>query len=189
MAKRLEKPWTKVGDLVKRCWKASLRLWAGSVEMMRTEDRTLARQIARMELHVVFPTPPFPPTNTHFRESWSRMFCTVASGISDAIPSFLFDRYRVSLAMPFHFGVWMEKSFNDSRFKFIGLFGSCLVWPNHKYRIVNFLNISASFSIGLTSVQSLARSISARARARAGVGEWRRRRWHHQKKERKCKCS
>lgn len=52
---------------------------------MRTEDRTLARQIARIELHVVFPTPPFPPTKTHLRDSWSRMFCTVASGISAAI--------------------------------------------------------------------------------------------------------
>lgn len=53
--------------------------------MMRTEDRTLARQIARIELHVVFPTPPFPPTKTHLRDSWSRMFCTVASGKSAAI--------------------------------------------------------------------------------------------------------
>lgn len=82
MAYKLVKPLTKVGVLVNRCWKASLRLWAGSVDMMRTEARTLARRIDNIELQVVLPTPPLPPTKTHFRLSWSRMFWTVASGWS-----------------------------------------------------------------------------------------------------------
>jgi len=82
MAYRLEKPLTRVGILVKRCWNASLRLWAGSVEMMRTEERTEARRMERIELHVVLPTPPLPPTKTHFRESWSRTFWTVPSAWS-----------------------------------------------------------------------------------------------------------
>jgi len=37
MALRLENPLAKVGVFMKRRWKASLRLWAGSVETMRTE--------------------------------------------------------------------------------------------------------------------------------------------------------
>lgn len=74
-----------MGVLVKRCWKASLRLWAGSVDMISTEDRTRERRIDRIELQVVLPTPPFPPTKSHLRVSWSSMFCTVASGKSDSI--------------------------------------------------------------------------------------------------------
>lgn len=30
-------------------------------------------------LQVVLPTPPLPPTNTHFRDVWSMMFCSVGS--------------------------------------------------------------------------------------------------------------
>lgn len=87
----MEKPLTRVGNLVNRCWKASLRLWAGSVEMMSTEDRTWASNIPRMELQVVFPTPPFPPTNTHFNVSCSKIFCTEPSSVSamNKVPSLL----------------------------------------------------------------------------------------------------
>ena len=53
--------------------------------MIKTEDRTLARRIARMELHVVLPTPPLPPTKTHLRLSCSRTFCTVPSATSDSV--------------------------------------------------------------------------------------------------------
>ena len=69
---------------MKRCWKASLRLCAGSVEMTSTDWRTPARRTERMELQVVLPTPPLPPTKTHLRESWSRRFRTVGSGASPA---------------------------------------------------------------------------------------------------------
>ena len=47
------------------CLKASLRLWASSVEMLRTEGRAVASCTARDELQVVLPTPPLPPTKIH----------------------------------------------------------------------------------------------------------------------------
>ncbi|GER26418.1 isoleucine--tRNA ligase, partial [Striga asiatica] len=80
IAYKFENPVTRVGLFVNLCWNASLRLWAGSVEIMSTEDLTLASKMARIELHVVFPTPPLPPTNTHLSVSCSIMFCTVPSG-------------------------------------------------------------------------------------------------------------
>lgn len=73
------------------CWKASLRLWAGSVEMMSTDWRTRASKIERIELQVVLPTPPLPPTKIHLSESCSSMFCTVPSGNSVLEPM---DRYE-----------------------------------------------------------------------------------------------
>jgi len=47
-----------VGSLLNFCLKASLRLCAGSVEMIRTLVRTAATWIARLHAVVVFPTPP-----------------------------------------------------------------------------------------------------------------------------------
>lgn len=85
MAYKLVNPLTSVGAFVKRCWKASLRLWAGSVDMIRTEDLTWERRIPNVELHVVFPTPPFPPTNTHLRVSCSNTFFTVPWGKSSLL--------------------------------------------------------------------------------------------------------
>ena len=39
------------------------------------------------DLHVVFPTPPFPPTNIHFNDRCSRIFTKLCSDVfcSDAI--------------------------------------------------------------------------------------------------------
>lgn len=48
MANRLVKPWTSVGVLENFCLKASLKLWAGSVEMIRTLFRTEASCTARL---------------------------------------------------------------------------------------------------------------------------------------------
>lgn len=93
MAYKLEKPLIRVGDLVNLWWNASLRLCAGSVEMMSTEGRTRARRIDRIELHVVLPTPPFPPTKIHFNESCSNIFCSVPSGNSSVEP---INRYECS---------------------------------------------------------------------------------------------
>lgn len=86
MAYKFEKPVTRVGVLVNLCWNASLRLCAGSVEMMSTEGLTRASRMDIIELHVVLPTPPFPPTKTHFSVSCSRIFCTVPSGNSSLEP-------------------------------------------------------------------------------------------------------
>lgn len=86
IAYKFVKPLTRVGILVNLCWNASLRLWAGSVEMMSTDGLTFARRIDMIELHVVLPTPPLPPTKTHFSVSCSIMFCTVPSGNSSLEP-------------------------------------------------------------------------------------------------------
>lgn len=80
MAYRLSNPWTRVGVLVNFWRKASLRLCAGSVEMMRTFCRHPASCTARLLEQVVFPTPPLPPTKIHFSECSSSTFCSVGSG-------------------------------------------------------------------------------------------------------------
>lgn len=49
MANRLVKPWTRVGVLENFCLKASLKLCAGSVDMIRTLFRTDASCTARLE--------------------------------------------------------------------------------------------------------------------------------------------
>lgn len=86
MAKRLSYPLTLVGFLVNFWLKASDMLWAGSVLSRRTDWRTFDNNEAKLELnsvekeslvwwtieyrsnlHVVFPTPPLPPTKIHFR--------------------------------------------------------------------------------------------------------------------------
>jgi hypothetical protein len=67
IANRFWNPSTSVGLFVNFCRKASLRLWAGSVEMMSTRSLTAARRMAKEQLHVVFPTPPFPPQKIHFK--------------------------------------------------------------------------------------------------------------------------
>ncbi len=59
--------------------KASLRLWAGSVEMSSTERRTLASWMASEHEVVVLPTPPFPPTKIQRSDRWSRIDCRVGS--------------------------------------------------------------------------------------------------------------
>ncbi len=79
------KPINQSGRLGEHCWNASLRLWAGSVEIIKTGERTLEK---RMELQVVLPTLPLPPIKTHLRDSCSSMFCTVPCGISVAISHF-----------------------------------------------------------------------------------------------------
>ena len=38
-------------------------------------------------LHVVLPTPPFPPTNIHLKETWSRRFLIVGSSGSNSFKS------------------------------------------------------------------------------------------------------
>jgi hypothetical protein len=48
MAKRLWKPATGEGVLVNFCLKASLRLWAGSVDMISTLRRTAASCTAKL---------------------------------------------------------------------------------------------------------------------------------------------
>lgn len=67
IAYRLEKPSTSAGFFVNFCLKASLRLWAGSVEMISTDFLAAASWTARDDEHVVLPTPPLPPTKIHFR--------------------------------------------------------------------------------------------------------------------------
>lgn len=66
--------------------------------MIKTEERTLERRIEMMELQVVFPTPPLPPTKTHLRDSWSSMFCSVPSGTSVAISTAFFSCFCFSLS-------------------------------------------------------------------------------------------
>ncbi len=58
IAYRFWKPVTSVGSLLNFCLNASLRLCAGSVEMIRTLDLTAASWTARLLEQVVFPTPP-----------------------------------------------------------------------------------------------------------------------------------
>src|SRR6266436_1896065 len=54
---------TRRGRGPRRCWKASPREWAGSVETTSTRRLLSARRRAAAAEHVVFPTPPLPPKN------------------------------------------------------------------------------------------------------------------------------
>ena len=58
IADKLVKPSTSVGYFVNFCPKASLKLCAGSVEMINTLSLTLLICTAMLELTVVLPTPP-----------------------------------------------------------------------------------------------------------------------------------
>lgn len=134
MANKLEKPVTRVGDLLNFWPNASLRLWAGSVEILikwrfwnsiniqrdfkeaqiwegipsihlhslqspaplfsiqlynNTLSRTFDNWTAREQEFVVLPTPPLPPTKIHFREVWSRTFCSDGSNTSSSMYSIL----------------------------------------------------------------------------------------------------
>lgn len=84
MALRLSKPLTRRASLPNFCEKASERLWAGSVEMSRTERRTLASWMASEHDVVVLPTPPLPPTKIQRRERWSSSDCSEGSRASSA---------------------------------------------------------------------------------------------------------
>jgi len=66
IAYKLLKFLTSVGDFVNFWENASLRLCAGSVDIINTESLTLERSTATELEIVVFPTPPFPPTNIHW---------------------------------------------------------------------------------------------------------------------------
>ena len=79
MALRLSNPSTSRASLPNFWLKASLRLWAGSVEMSSTERRTLASWMARLHDVVVLPTPPLPPTKIHRSDRWSRIDWSVGS--------------------------------------------------------------------------------------------------------------
>lgn len=71
------------------------------MEIIKTEDLTEARRIERIELHVVLPTPPLPPTKTHLRLSCSSTFCRVPSGKSDdaAAVAIFIHRARLTLSL------------------------------------------------------------------------------------------
>ena len=77
---------TSEGVLLNFCRKASLRLCAGSVEMIRTLSRTPASCVAKLQEQVVLPTPPLPPTKIHLSVSWSSTFCRVGSRVLLASP-------------------------------------------------------------------------------------------------------
>ena len=77
MAKRLLNPLTSVGFLLNCCLKASLKLCAGSVEMIRTDCLTFESKVAIVLEQVVLPTPPLPPTKTHRSDFLSKMFWIV----------------------------------------------------------------------------------------------------------------
>ena len=79
MALRLVKPSTRRASLPNFWLKASLRLWAGSVEMSSTERRTLASWMASEHDVVVLPTPPLPPTKIQRSDRWSRIDWSVGS--------------------------------------------------------------------------------------------------------------
>jgi hypothetical protein len=69
---------------------ASERLWAGSVEMIRTFFLTWERRMERQEEVVVFPTPPLPPTKIHFSSCCSRMLARVGgSGSRSAVAAII----------------------------------------------------------------------------------------------------
>eukprot|EP00128_Syssomonas_multiformis_P017429 Colp12_sorted_trinity150504_noHs@7695 len=87
MANKLSKPLTLVGSLVNFCVNASLRLCAGSVEISSTLRLTLANWIPKLQLQVVLPTPPFPPTKIHLRVFCSRIFLIDDSGMPSMLPS------------------------------------------------------------------------------------------------------
>jgi hypothetical protein len=82
MALRFSKPSMRRASLPNFWLKASLRLWAGSVEISSTERRTFASWMASEQDVVVLPTPPFPPTKIQRSDRWSRMDCSVGSKTS-----------------------------------------------------------------------------------------------------------
>ena len=53
MAKRLSNPLTRLGTLENFWLKASEMLWAGSVEMIKTDSRTLDRRTERLQLQIM----------------------------------------------------------------------------------------------------------------------------------------
>lgn len=67
-------PLMGVGSLVTFWSKQSLRLCAGSVEMMRVFLFCCEMRVAKLLLVVVLPTPPLPPTKIQRRVFWSTMF-------------------------------------------------------------------------------------------------------------------
>lgn len=75
--------------------------------MINTEGRTRARRIERIELHVVFPTPPLPPTKTHFRLSCSSMFWTLPSGYSISSVAMFNSSLFSDLMIVFVFKWWL----------------------------------------------------------------------------------
>mmetsp|Transcript_26918 Transcript_26918/g.57667 ORF Transcript_26918/g.57667 Transcript_26918/m.57667 type:complete len:259 (-) Transcript_26918:74-850(-) len=82
MALRLSNPSIGVGSRPIFWQKASLKLWAGSVDTIRTFFRVLANWTPKQQLVVVLPTPPLPPTKTHWRLFWSMIFFSEGSGRS-----------------------------------------------------------------------------------------------------------
>ena len=58
IANRFLNPLTKVGCLLNFWAKASLRLCAGSVEIIKTDSLTLDSKVAMQHEFVVLPTPP-----------------------------------------------------------------------------------------------------------------------------------
>mmetsp|Transcript_27262 Transcript_27262/g.60053 ORF Transcript_27262/g.60053 Transcript_27262/m.60053 type:complete len:232 (-) Transcript_27262:209-904(-) len=82
IALRLSKPSIGVGSRPIFWQKASLKLWAGSVDTIKTFLRVFANWTPKQQLVVVLPTPPFPPTKTHWRLFWSMMFFREGSGRS-----------------------------------------------------------------------------------------------------------
>ena len=84
IALKFVKPLMRRASLPNFCEKASERLCAGSVEMRRTERRTLASCMAREQEVVVFPTPPLPPTKIQRRVFWSRIDWRVGSRTSSS---------------------------------------------------------------------------------------------------------
>jgi hypothetical protein len=60
----------------------SLLLWTG---LEFEFYLTAANWTARLHEHVVLPTPPFPPTNIHFKLVWSSMFCNEGSSAMSSL--------------------------------------------------------------------------------------------------------
>jgi hypothetical protein len=85
MALRFVKPSTSLASLPNFCENASERLCAGSVEINRTERRTLASWMAREHDVVVFPTPPLPPTKIQRRVFWSSIDWRLGSSTSSSV--------------------------------------------------------------------------------------------------------
>ena len=69
MAYKFLNPFTNIGTLLNFWSKASEILWAGSVEIIKTVSRIFANCVATEQEHVVFPTPPLPPTKIHLKKT------------------------------------------------------------------------------------------------------------------------
>ena len=73
-----------------------------ATEISLTFFRYLASWTPKQQLVVVLPTPPFPPTKTHWRVSWSMIFWRLGSGSSDSSNSVvMLSRVFVLLAVGF----------------------------------------------------------------------------------------